>query len=235
MAGSMKEKGILRAQAVARENTKRFAARPQESRHGSGEAIKRTTGRTLTRQPWSGKPGGNVLRREAILRSKRYPAPSPGPRRAFRKLAAKTPTPKPRRSLGGRASARLQLSAAKRGIKVGPAKAVKKVERSMTRGRTVRSPLSKLKGAEKALGKQFKKTAARSFAKGVARKALRFAGPVGVALGAAEGAHQIGKAAYHGAKAVTAYRDLDVSRKKSKAKYGTLARAARTRRKMTGK
>jgi hypothetical protein len=137
--------------------------------------------------------------------------------------------------LGGRASARLQLSAAKRGIKVGPAKAVKKVERSITRGRVVRQPLSKLKGAEKALGKKFKKTAARSFAKGVARKALRFAGPVGLAVAAGEGAYQIGKAIGHGAKAVSAYRDLDIAKKKSKSKYGTLAAAARTRRKMTGK
>ncbi len=91
---------------------------------------------------------------------------------------------------------------------------------------------------KKALGKKFTKTVGRSFAKGVASgglKALRFAGPVGVAFGAAHGAHQISKAAYHGVKAISAYKDLDVAKKKSKAKYGTLRAAAATRRKMTGK
>lgn len=114
------------------------------------------------------------------------------------------------------------------------------VVRERTKRHAQRVPQDRhgFRGAEKALGNRFKKTVGKSFAKGVARgglKALRFAGPVGAAIAAAQGAYQIGKAAGHGIKAISAYRDLDLAKKKSKAKYGTLRAAAATRREMTGK
>ena len=49
---------------------------------------------------------------------------------------------------------------------------------------------------------------------------VRLAAKTSVALGAAEGAYQIGRAAYHGGKAVKAHGHLQRTRKAAKEKYG---------------
>lgn len=157
-------------------------------------------------------------------------------------------------SYGGmeKATSRLRLRAAHRGIAVHPAVASTKVSRSARRGRNLakRAPLRSLASKETTIGrgtsttnvaKSFAKTTGKHFAKFAstgAGKAIgtvaKRAGPIGLAYGAVSGAVSIAKAGYHGAKAISAHRDLDVMKKKSKSKYGTLAAAARTRRKMTG-
>lgn len=156
-------------------------------------------------------------------------------------------------SYGGmeKATSRLRLRAAHRGIAVHPAVASTKVSRSARRGQNLakRAPLRSLASKESGIKTAGRSNVAKSFAKATGKHFAKFAtsgagkaistvakraGPIGLAYGAVAGAISIGKAGYQGAKAVSAYRDLDIAKKKSKSKYGTLAAAARTRKEMTG-
>lgn len=92
-------------------------------------------------------------------------------------------------------------------------------------------------------GQTGKSIIAKAAGKGLLRRAaarvvgtgLRFAGPVGAAYGAVVGARDIAIAAKEGVVAVKERTKLKGMRKRSKAKYGTLEAAARTRKAMTGK
>ena len=82
-----------------------------------------------------------------------------------------------------------------------------------------------------AAGKSFLRRAAT----GIIGTGLKFAGPIGAAYGAVAGARYTAIAAKEGIKAVSEHRKLGSMRKRSKAKYGTLEAAARTRKARTGR
>lgn len=87
---------------------------------------------------------------------------------------------------------------------------------------------SLIKGA---VGKSFLRRAATR----IGGTALRFGGPIGAAYGAVVGARDIVKAGYHGGKLLKLKSQERGMAKRSKAKYGTIAAAARTRKARTGR